>query len=242
MTVVTVLVAFVAGLATGALSRPLVFARSVPHGEPIRRTCPSCGADHPPAEIAGWLSAARGRCSACHTKISTSIKVPELLAGTAFAALAASGANGWTGAAEYWLAACGTALTLIDLKVHRLPDALTLPACAGTLLLLTGAALAGEPGGLERALLAAAAVTAAYALLALSGMGAGDLKLAPAVGALLGWTSWTAVAQGTVAGFVLAAGAAVMLMLVGRASWKGRLAFGPYMLLGALIVSALSRQ
>ncbi|MBM7173951.1 hypothetical protein JQK87_37465 [Streptomyces sp. G44] len=53
------------------------------------------------------------------------------------------------------------------------------------------------------------------------------MKLAPTLGALLGWHSWAA-ALGTLAMFVLAA---AVNLLQGRT--RRRIAFGPYMILGA---------
>ncbi|GAA2969259.1 hypothetical protein GCM10010519_00480 [Streptomyces lactacystinicus] len=237
---VTVVVALLAGLAAGAAARPLIFARAVPRGEPNRTACPSCATGYPSPGLRGRLQATKGRCPTCGSKTGPAAGLPELLTGASFAAVAAAGASGWAGAAQYWLLACGAALTVIDLKVHRLPDILTLPASAGTLLLLGGAALAGEPGSIWRALTAAAAVTAVYLVLVVAGMGMGDVKLAPAVGVLLGWSSWTSVLWGTFAGFALAAVAGLALILTGRASTKSRLAFGPYMVAGAVVVSVLS--
>lgn len=230
-------VALLAGLAAGAAARPLIFARAVPIGEPNRRTCPSCDADYLSPGLRGRLRATTGRCPSCKAKAGPAAWLPELLTGAAFAALAATGATGWIGAAQYWLLACGAALALIDLAVHRLPNVLTLPASAGTILLITGAALAGESGSLWRALAGAAAVTTVYLF---TRAGGGDIKLAPAVGALLGWSSWTAVLWGTLAGFLLGATSGLALMLLGKATRKTELAFGPYMILGALAVSSLS--
>ncbi|EDY49225.1 hypothetical protein SSCG_02253 [Streptomyces clavuligerus] len=162
----------------------------------------------------------------------------EMTTAAVFAALAAWGAAGnWFAAAQYWLTACGITLALIDLAVQRLPDVLTLPACAGTFLLLAGAALAGEPGSLGRATAAAAVLTLVFLLLAaVAGLGLGDVKLAPAVGALLGWSSWTGLWWGAAAGFVLGAVCAVILLAAGR-DRRSQVAFGPFMVAGALAVS-----
>jgi leader peptidase (prepilin peptidase) / N-methyltransferase len=238
MPVLRVAVAFVSGLLVGAAMRPMVFARSVPRGEPLRTACPACGSVLLPA-AGGTLQLVRGRCAECRERIPPSLGVSELLTAVVFAGIAASGMPGWTAAAHYWLAACGAALVMVDIAVHRLPDALTLPASAGTLALLAGAALSGEPGSLTRSLAAAAALGGVYLLLVAGGMGMGDVKLAPAVGALLGWHSWSAVILGTFAGFALAAVFSVVLLATRMATRKDHVAFGPFVLGGALVVSAL---
>ncbi|UYQ60029.1 A24 family peptidase [Streptomyces peucetius] len=150
----------------------------------------------------------------------------------AFAVIAASGQTGWLAAAHYWIAACGTALALIDAKVHRLPNVLTLPAFVGTIGLLAGATVNGEQGSLTRSLAAAASLGAGFLLMTFGGIGLGDVKLAPTLGALLGWNSWTALFLGTLAMFLLAA--AVNLL---QRRFRGRVPFGPYMITGALGVS-----
>jgi len=83
-------------------------------------------------------------------------------------------------AAACWLALCSVPLAFIDVKVHRLPDALTGAAAAGTagLLALAAAAPGGTWSELERAMLGGRALPGCYLLLLLispSGMGFGDL-------------------------------------------------------------------
>lgn len=226
------------GAILGAAARPLVFARSVPAPARSRSDCPNCT-----SKVLGprWLFALppSGRCPTCGERIGPPAGLVELLGAVAFAVIAVGGTSGWVAAAQYWLAACGTALTMIDLAVQRLPDVLTLPAAAGTLLLLAGAAVAGEPGGIGRAVAAAAVVTAVFLLLSLfAGMGLGDVKLAPAIGALLGWTSWETVVWGTAAGFAVGVVCAVALLLAGRGR-REQVAYGPFMLIGALGISVL---
>jgi leader peptidase (prepilin peptidase) / N-methyltransferase len=243
MTGASITVALVAGLTTGAAARPLIITRSVPRGAPLQLACPYCATTVAGPSPRNWISAASGRCPACRERLGPAPAVPEALAGIAFVALAAAGATGWSGAAQYWLAACGIALALVDVAVHRLPNAFTYAASAGTLALLIAAQLTGQHGSLTRAVEAAAVVTAVYFLLALTGvMGMGDVKLAPAVGALLGWTTWAAVLKGTLAGFVLSAAASLVLLATKRATMRTRIAFGPWMIMGAMAVSAIMIQ
>ncbi|MFZ3491892.1 prepilin peptidase [Streptomyces sp. 5.8] len=150
----------------------------------------------------------------------------------AFALIAASGLTGWVAAAHYWIAACGTALVVIDARVHRLPNVLTLPAFAGVSVLLAGAAVNGEQGSLLRSIAAAGVLGAVFLLMTFGGVGLGDVKLAPTLGALLGWHSWTSLFLGTFAMFTLSA---MVNLLRGRL--RGRVAFGPYMIIGTLGVS-----
>ncbi|MEU6349931.1 A24 family peptidase [Streptomyces sp. NPDC047072] len=239
MSALSVALAGVLGALAGAAARPLVFARSVPAPASFRTSCPHCETvflGRPSSRRLSLLPAS-GRCPACREHVGPPVLSVEAATAVAFAAVAAGGAAGWYAAAQFWLAACGVALALIDLAVQRLPDVLTLPACAGTLLLLTAAALAGEPGSLGRAAACAATVTAVFLLLALfAGMGLGDVKLAPATGALLGWHSWTSLWWGTVAGFLLGAVCAAALLAAGR-DRRAQLAFGPFLVIGALAVS-----
>jgi leader peptidase (prepilin peptidase)/N-methyltransferase len=129
-----------------------------------------------------------------------------------------------------------------DLARHRIPDPLNAVAFgSGVVLLLI-------PGSLVdygRAWLAALAVTAALLALALigpSGLGMGDVKLAPALGLYLGFLGWEAVLIGVAAGFILAAVAGVALLArdaIARRAVKGALRralpFGPFLLLGTLV-------
>lgn len=228
-----------AGALAGAAARPVVFARSVPAPATPRSSCPHCGTALLDARRLRPLPPS-GRCPTCTQRIGPPALSAELSAAAAFAALAAGGATSWFAAAQYWLAACGIALALIDLAVQRLPNVLTAPACAGTILLLAGAALAGEPGSFGRAAAGAGAVTAVFLLLALTaGMGLGDVKLAPAIGALLGWHSWTSLWWGTLAGFLIGGVCGVALLATGRHR-RAQVAFGPFMIIGALAVSATS--
>lgn len=226
------------GAMAGAAARPVVFARSVPAPAAARSSCPHCSGTVLDRRLP--VLPASGRCPACAQAIGPRPLVPEAAAAIAFAAIALGGANGWFAAAQYWVAACGVALALIDIAVQRLPDVLTLPACGGTLLLLTAAALAGEPGSLGRAAAAAAVLTAVFLLMAFAGaMGLGDVKFAPAVGALLGWSSWTVLFWGAAAGFIVGAVSEVARMAAGRAR-RMHVSFGPYMVIGALAVSVTS--
>ena len=146
--------------------------------------------------------------------------------------------------APAWIALAWIAAPIVrtDLARHRIPDVLNLAAItAGGLLLL----IPWDAGAYGRAWLAALAVTAGLLALALiipSGLGMGDVKLAPALGLYLGYLGWGAVLIGVVAGFVLGALAALGLLArdaLARKPLSGALRrslpFGPFLLLGTLV-------
>ena len=143
-----------------------------------------------------------------------------------------------------WVALALVAALIIrtDLMRHRIPDLLNAAALVGGALLLL---IPGSLADYGRAWLAALAVTTALLGLALigpSGLGMGDVKLAPALGLYLGYLGWEATVIGLAAGFVLAAVAAIGLIArdaIARRPLSGALRralpFGPFLLVGTLV-------
>ena len=140
-------------------------------------------------------------------------------------------------------AALSAVLAVIDLRTHRLPDRLVLPAYpVGIVLLVIVAASSGAWGDLWRAIAGGAILFLFYlALRALqpAGMGGGDVKLAGVVGIVLGFVGWDALLIGAFAGF-LVGGLFSLIVLVARRAGPGTaIPFGPWMLLGSWIAIAL---
>jgi leader peptidase (prepilin peptidase)/N-methyltransferase len=146
--------------------------------------------------------------------------------------------------AYLYLGGIAVVLALIDAGVHRLPNAIVLTSyLVGALLLVPPLIGRGEGGASVRALLGMAALSTVYLVLALvsgGSLGYGDVKLAGLLGLYLGFLGWPTVWLGTLAGFLLAGLAAGALLAVGRASRDSAIAFGPYMLAGALLAILLS--
>ncbi|MFJ8755150.1 prepilin peptidase [Streptomyces sp. NPDC102441] len=242
------------GAAAGLLLPRAAYRFSVEPEEAWRDACPAGHALTGPAR--GWLGSTR--CAAC------AVAVPSLRGGaapgapapaaargryapavltpviTVLACVALAAATGTRPEAAVWLllAPVAVLLAVIDRRVHRLPDALTLPLAGATAVLLGGAALLPEPGGSwTSALLGGAALGGFYLLLFLfnpDGMGFGDVKLALALGVALGWYGWAVLCAGGFAGFLFGALYGVALMLVRRAGRKTGIPFGPFMIAGAL--------
>lgn len=128
-------------------------------------------------------------------------------------------------------------LAIIDLRVQRLPNPLTLSAYPIVAVgLLVPAVAEGRTADLWRALAGGAILLAFYSILHLvnpSGMGLGDVKLSGPMGALLAWLSWSVLLAGGFLGFALGAVAGIWLLVTRRAGRKSALPFGPFMLAGA---------
>jgi leader peptidase (prepilin peptidase)/N-methyltransferase len=137
------------------------------------------------------------------------------------------------------LAVVGVRLIVIDARSHRLPNRIVLPTLAGVILLVVLEALAtADAGRLTRSLLGGLALGAFYAVLRLSsrrGMGGGDVKLAAVIGLVLAWHGWQTLLLGAAAAFLLGALHALTLMALRRATRHTRIAFGPWMIIGAAL-------
>ncbi|MFB7674117.1 hypothetical protein ACFC26_22160 [Kitasatospora purpeofusca] len=159
-----------------------------------------------------------------------------MLAALAFGAVVAGGAAGWLMAAQLWFAFVGTALVLVDASVRRLPLHLTTAAWVGLAVLLSGATVSGQSWSVAvRAVAGAAVVGALFFVAVLLGAAAyGDLKLSPALGGLLAWTSWQAVAAGLVMSVFLAPLLVLGAMVLARP--PGRRALRPVFAVAALVV------
>ena len=137
------------------------------------------------------------------------------------------------------LVGIGGWLVVIDARTHRLPNRIVLPTLAALIALAAVDALvAGRSGALVRGLLGMVILGGFYAVLrgiSRAGMGGGDVKLAAVIGLLLGWHGWQALLIGAASAFVLGALYALGLMLLRRADATTRIAFGPWMIAGALL-------
>lgn len=230
----------VVGLAVGSFLN-VVIAR-VPAGESVIRPasrCPGCAVaitsrDNIP--VLSWLLL-RGRCRSCGMRIS--VRYPLIELGTAAT---------WVLTAWYALdtepalmplllvqVSFLIALVAIDLEHHRLPDALTLPlipitaAGLGLAWLLTG-----QQEWLSALIGAAVWIVMIGGIWLLSGgraMGFGDVKLAPVLGATLGWIGIGSAVSGLLLAWVIGGIAGIVLLVRGR-SRGAALAFGPFLIAG----------
>jgi leader peptidase (prepilin peptidase)/N-methyltransferase len=237
-----VLVCALLGLIIGSFLNVVVWR--VPRGESVVRPgshCPGCQREIRPRDnlpVLSWLLL-RGRCRDCDTAISARYPLVEVVTAALFGLTAAWFGLSWELPAFLYLAAITVALTLIDLDVKRLPNAIVLPSYVVGLVLLGGAAaITGEWEALLRAGLGMVAMFAFFFVLALiypAGMGFGDVKLAGVLGLYLGWLGWGELVIGGFLGFLLGGVVGMGLMVVRKAGRKTAIPFGPFMLIGALL-------
>jgi leader peptidase (prepilin peptidase)/N-methyltransferase len=136
------------------------------------------------------------------------------------------------------LGALAVAGSATDLTARRLPDALTLPAAVLALAALVPLGATTLAAGALGAVLLGGALAAVH-LAAPGALGAGDVKLAPAVGAPLAAASWGALALVPV---LAAAGvvAAVTVTALVRGGRPATVPYGPPLLIAAWVLLATS--
>jgi leader peptidase (prepilin peptidase)/N-methyltransferase len=127
------------------------------------------------------------------------------------------------------------AVAAVDLATRRIPNVLV----AGLAAVALVPRAAAERSLLVESLVAGAAVFAVALLLAYlarGGLGMGDVKLAGALGLVLGKVVLLALVVGTLAG---AAAAIAILIRRGRAGRRATIAYGPYLALGGALAVLL---
>jgi leader peptidase (prepilin peptidase)/N-methyltransferase len=165
----------------------------------------------------------------------------EIAAGVLWAAVAAAWAVGVIPAA--WVPALlglgwfGVAAGGVDLAHRRLPDALTLPALPVALLLLLPLGPTAVMHGLAGAALAVGAHGAVH-LVVPRAMGAGDVKLAAPLGAVLAAAGWPALVLAALLAAVLTAVLGVAGLATRRLGRRAALPHGPSMLAATWLVTS----
>ncbi|AYG77988.1 Type 4 prepilin-like proteins leader peptide-processing enzyme [Streptomyces hundungensis] len=229
------------GALAGLLVPRAVYKLAVPADESWRSRCP---AGHP---AQAWLGLPR--CKHCATEQAPMLRArrwygppaPAVALITILGCGALAHRTGPRPELAVWLLLTPilVLLTWIDVTVHRLPDILTLPLTPATLLLLGAAALFPNTGGSWPAALGGAlALGGGYFTLFLispRSLGFGDVKLAAALGAILGWYGWRALALGALAGPLIAAAYSLGLIALRKAHAHTAIPYGPFLISGSVV-------
>lgn len=242
MTVALIVISAWMGLLIGSFLT--VVTERVPKGESIvapGSRCGACGLRLGPLDLVpvfSWL-ALRGKCRRCRTSIGIEPLVLELGTAALFVAMAVKFDEPFATAAYCVLSAGLFALSWIDLRTKRLPREITYVTMAIGVPLLVIAALVeyDDPRRIWTMAVGAALALAFMATLYVvskGGLGDGDVRLSPLLGAYLGWLGLGFVPVGLFFGFLFGAVVGVGAMVVGRAGRKTAIPFGPFLAAGTL--------
>lgn len=248
MSVVANVYAAVAGLLIGSFLT--VVTDRVPRGVSIVRpgsACGSCGLRLGAVDLVpvfSWLFL-RGRCRRCGKSIGIEPLVLELGTCALFLLMAVHFGVHWETVAFCVLCAGLLALTWIDLRTKRLPREITYTTFALGVPFLVIAALVREEPRKIWTMLGGAGIALAFMwalyIVSRGGLGDGDVRLSPLLGAYLGWLGLPFVPVGLFLGFLFGSVVGVTAMAVGRAGRRTALPFGPFLAAGTVAAIFVGR-
>ncbi len=212
--------------------------------EPWGPRCVADTHDLAPADVVpvwSWL-ARRGTCRTCGEHIPGSLPLVEVGVVVLLAVVA------WRHPGPVLVLLLPVAwsvvvATPIDLARMIIPDRLTFPLAAWSVVAATGLALAGgDWADWRRAMLVGVALPVGMFTLSLAfhllrgevGMGMGDVKWGIALGVAMGWLGPWSVVAFLVATVVASGVVAIVLLALGHAA-TARFPFGPYLAVGAVV-------
>ena len=242
-----VLVAAPAGLIFGSFLTVVVYR--VPRGESLvapRSRCPSCGRqlraiDNVP--VASWMLLG-GRCHFCRAKISVVYPLLELATGAIFVGVAFRFDDPWVAVLMAPFSALLVAISVIDIRTKKIPNRIVYPSLLVAAGYLVVARVADADVDLVRSALGFLVLGGGFFLVAFvvpKGMGMGDVKLAALIGLVLGSQGLALVGVAAGAGILLG-GVGAVAALVGGASRKQAIPFGPFLAGGALVAVFLGSE
>ncbi len=141
------------------------------------------------------------------------------------------------------LAIGGAFLILIDVREHRLPNAIIFPGYAVVAAWWLGSALAtGRWADLLTAVLGGVTTFVGFVILAVLArgmLGYGDVKLAGLIGLTLGWFGWVTLARGLVFAILLHGIHGLVVLIITR-DRKAEIPMGPALIVGAAAAAFLA--
>ena len=249
MEIVSLVWIFAVGLAIGSFLNVVVY-RTIKGDSPLRGRsyCDFCGT------LISWkynipllsFIFLGGRCAKCHKKISWQYPVVEFLTGLLFVWWYVIGQSFFLLGQSPWMIIqpvfwFGVSLSLwllviFDWQYGIIPDFLS----GGLLAWVFFYRLALFSSGIMQSadfingLISSLGLTLFFFILHRStrgrGFGLGDVKLAPALGLLLGWPG---VIIGTMASFIIGSAMALALLALGKKKFGQTVPFGPFLVAGS---------
>ena len=198
------------------------------------------------AAIIGFIIGTRRARRAQRTinELGSLNKIPVIPTGIIAAAIATQLLNQFTFSWELFAYGLMCAMcieqSLIDITTHRLTRSVTMRAAfVGGPLLSIAAIANNQPGKIGVMALSFTAALLTFMALSLAskrGIGAGDVRLAAVVAMFLGYLGAQYVFQGLALGFIIGGVVALLLLITRKANRNTRIAFGPYICIGAMAV------
>ena len=198
------------------------------------------------AAIIGFLVGTRRARRAQRTisELDSLNKIPVFAVGILAAAIAAQLLNQLTFSWELFAYGLMCAMcieqSLIDFNTHRLTRSVTMRAAFLGGPLLSIAAIAnnqpGKIGVMALSFIATLLTVMTLSLASRRGIGAGDVRLAAVLAMFLGYLGVAYVFQGLALGFIIGGFVALLLLISRKANRNTRIAFGPYICIGTMVV------
>jgi leader peptidase (prepilin peptidase)/N-methyltransferase len=233
---------FLFGITIGSFLNVVIYR--IPNGGSLngRSHCPKCdnqirGYDNIP--VLSWIFL-RGKCRDCKESISIRYPLIELATGIFWLVLGVSFGYDPILPLLLILAAATIALTMIDFDTMTLPNVITYPIFILTAIYLP--ILAWLTDSWDN-LVSAGLGSAIYFVFFFGlwfitggkGLGFGDVKLAPTLGALIGWFSLHGTVVGIMGAFIFGGIPAGIIMAMGIIKKGTQIPFGPMLMLGAWV-------
>jgi leader peptidase (prepilin peptidase)/N-methyltransferase len=185
---------------------------------------------------AGDAAIVLGRSPHGHSLQTIAVRVAV---GGLAAAVVASVGSRFVVPAYLWFVAITVVLTVTDVRAKLIPNRITAPGgLVGAGLLAVGVLLDGDPERLLWALIGAVGYFLFMLVLALivpGGLGFGDVKLAPFLGAFVAAEHLGFVVIAAVGSYLIGGITSALLLITRIKSRKDTIPFGPYMVVAAYV-------
>jgi len=222
---------FLIGLCVGSFLN--VLADRLPKGESVlwgRSHCDHCKKTLRWYELIPLVSflVQGGRCWRCRKKLSIQYPLVELVTAIGFVLL-------YPYHISFYLVFISLLVIFVaDLKYQIIPDSMIVLGFAATILSWYGRSM--PVGDIPQYAATGLACFVVFYLIWMvtrgKGLGFGDVKFAPLMGVLLGFPG---VIIAFYVAFLTGAAAGVILMLGRKKTWKSKIAFGPFLVLGTVV-------
>jgi len=198
------------------------------------------------AAIIGFIIGTRRarRAQRTITQLGSFNKLPIIPTGIVSAAIAVQLLNQFMFSWELFVYGLMCAMcveqSLIDITTHRLTRSVTMRAASIGGTLLSIAAIdnnqLGKIGVMSLSFVVTLLTFMTLSLASKRGIGAGDVRLAAVLAMFLGYLGAQYVVQCLALGFILGGVVALLLLISRKATRNTRIAFGPYICIGAMVV------